>query len=173
MDDELTTPTPVRDAGPLGFARMSGLSIAGRDAAPWVTDFLNAAYYRRPVEDRDVDDLRAAFCVLTTYWHRKSSGRRLHAADVRAFHRAYGRERFDTAQSARGTLTHEQLLAGAAALLGDWFGAAYADGARRAWGIAFPTVEERDAYRPERRLEIARLGELTPESAPPDEQVWH
>jgi hypothetical protein len=174
MDEQTTAPTPAaRDAGPLGFARMSGLSIAGRDAAPWVTDFLNAAYYRRPVADRDVDDLRAALCVLTTYWYRKPSGRRLHASDVRAFHRAYGRDRFDTEQSGRGTLTRDQLLTGAAALLGDWFPAAYADDARRAWGIAFPTVSERDAYRPERRLDIARLGELTPETAPPSEQVWH
>jgi hypothetical protein len=31
----------------LRFARMSGSSIAGRDAAAWVTDFLNAAYLRR------------------------------------------------------------------------------------------------------------------------------
>ncbi len=61
-----------RPAGPLAFARMTGSSIAGRDAAPWVTDFLNAAYYRRPVTDRDVDDLRLAFCVLTTYWYRKA-----------------------------------------------------------------------------------------------------
>ena len=33
--------------GPLGFAQMAGSSIAGRSAAAWVTDFLNAAYYRR------------------------------------------------------------------------------------------------------------------------------
>src|SRR5262249_9034695 len=134
MTDELTT-AEARDVGPLGFARMSGLSIAGRDAAPWATDFLNAAYYRRPADERAVDDLRAAFCVLTTYWYRKSSGRRLHAADLRAFHRAYGRERFATGESARGTLSRAQLMSGAAELLGDWFPDAYADDARRAWGI--------------------------------------
>ena len=50
---------------------MTGSSIAGRDAAPWVTDFLNAAYYRRPVAGRQVDDLRLAFSVVTTYWYRK------------------------------------------------------------------------------------------------------
>jgi hypothetical protein len=111
--------------------------------------------------------------VLTTYWYRKASGRRLHAADLRAFHRAYGRERFATAESARGTLSRAQLDAGAAALLGDWFPAPYADDARRAWGIAFPTVQERDAYDPERRLALARLGELTPERAPLTAQVWH
>ena len=52
---------------------MTGSSIAGRDAAGWVTDFLNAAYYRRPVSERDVDDLRLAFAILTTYWYRRES----------------------------------------------------------------------------------------------------
>jgi hypothetical protein len=167
MADEFTA------AGPLAFARMSGFSIAGRDAAAWITDFLNAAYYRRPVEERDVDDLRAAFCVLTTYWYGKASGRRLHLTDVRAFHTAYGRERFATEHSDRGTLSRDQLLDGAAELLGDWFPDAYADGARRAWGIAFATVDERDAYEPERRMKLSRVGELTPEKAPPEEQTWH
>jgi hypothetical protein len=58
----------IDQPGLIGFAKMAGSSIAGRDAAAWVTDFLNAAYYRRPVGDRDVDDLRFAFSVLTTYW---------------------------------------------------------------------------------------------------------
>ena len=39
--------------------------------------------------------------------------------------------------------------------------------------MAFETVEERDAYEPEHRLKLARLGELTAESAPLEEQVWH
>ena len=162
-----------RPAGPLAFARMTGSSIAGRDAAPWVTDFLNAAYYRRPVTDRDVDDLRLAFCVLTTYWYRKAPARRLHITDLAAFHRAFAGQRFDTAMSGRGTLDRAQLLDGAAALIGGWFPAAYADDARRAWGIAFETLAQRDAYDPACRLELARLGALTPESAPRDEQVWH
>ena len=68
-DDEPAAPA----GGPLRFARMTGSSIAGRDAAPWVTDFLNAAYYRRPVAEREVDDLRLAFSVLTTYWYRKGA----------------------------------------------------------------------------------------------------
>lgn len=57
--------------GLVRFARMTGSSIAGRDAAFWVTDFLNAAYYRRSVDDREVDDLRLASGALTTYWYRK------------------------------------------------------------------------------------------------------
>jgi hypothetical protein len=150
-------------AGPLGFARMTGSSIAGRDAAVWVTDFLNAAYYRRAGEAREVDDLRLAFCVLTTYWHRHG---KLHLDDLGAFHRAFGKSRFES----RGTLARVALLEGGARLLGDWFPEAYAT--RRGWGIAFETQAERDAHEPERRLALARLGPLTPETAPRSEQVW-
>ncbi len=163
--------TKTSTTGPLGFARLSGSSIAARDAAPWVTDFLNAAYYRRAAAEREVDDLRAALCVLTTYWYRK--GGRLHVSDLPAFHRAYGRERFATELSERGTLTRAQLLDGAARLIGEWFPEAYADDARRGWGVAFPTADERDAYDPARRMDLAKLGELTPEAGPPAEQVWH
>lgn len=160
-------------AGVLRFARMTGSSICGRDAAPWVTDFLNAAYYRRRADDRNVDDLRLAFSVLTSYWYQRPGPKRLHASDLVPFHRAFGEHRFDTARSARGTLSREELELGGNALLGDWFADAYADDARRGWGIAFPTPEDRAAYDPEARLALARLGELTPESAPPAEQVWH
>jgi hypothetical protein len=170
VGDAATTPPP---AGPVGFARMSGTSIAGRDAAPWVTDFLNAAYYRRAPEERDVDDVRLAFSILTTYWYREASGRRLRFTDLRAFHRAFGEHRFDTQQSGRGLLSREQLLSGAARLLGGWFPDAYADADRRGWGIAFPTPEDRDAYDHDKRLRLTRIGELTPECAPPEEQVWH
>jgi hypothetical protein len=163
----------VPRSGPLRFARMTGSSIAGRDAAPWVTDFLNAAYYRRAVDERAVDDLRFAFAVLTTYWYNKDTQRRLHVTDLGAFHKAFGGERFDTEHSSRGTLSRAQLEEGAAKLLGDWFPEAYADDARRGWGIAFATVAERDAYNPERRRVLAKLGELTPESAPLAEQTWH
>jgi len=159
--------------GPLRFARMTGSSIAGRDAAAWITDFLNAAYYRRAAADPSVDDVRLAFCVLIDYWDRKAPGRRLHVTDLPAFHRAFGAHRFDTERSSRGTLSRQQLLDGADRLLGDWFADAYADDARRAWGIAFPTVEERERHDPAKRMELARLGPLTPESAPAEEQVWH
>jgi hypothetical protein len=158
----------TKTSSPFGFARMTGSSIAGRDAAPWVTDFLNAAYYRRAVDAREVDDLRLAFSILTTYWHRKD--RRLRLTDLPAFHGAFGRDRFDTEESTRGTLSRAQLLAGGAALLGDWFPDAYAG--RRAWGIAFETDAERDGYDPERRLALARLGELTPETTAREEQIW-
>src|SRR5450631_71793 len=58
LEEPGDTPAPadVPTTGLLRFARMAGSSIAGRDAAVWVTDFLNAAYYRRPAADRDVDD---------------------------------------------------------------------------------------------------------------------
>jgi hypothetical protein len=171
-----TSPDEPADAptsGPLRFARMTGSSIAARDAAAWVTDFLNAAYYRRPVDERDVDDLRLAFAVLTTYWYNKDTQRRLHVGDLAAFHRAFGGERFATERSARGTLSRAQLEEGAARLIGDWFAGAYADDARRAWGIAFATVADREAYDPARRLALARLGELTPATAPPAQRTWH
>lgn len=175
VDDPEPGPAPsaAKPGGPLRFARMTGSSIAGRDAAGWVTDFLNAAYYRRPVDERDVDDMRLAFAILTTYWYRRESPRRLRLTDLRAFHGAYGRQRFDTDLTRRGLLGRDQLLTGAAAVVGDWFPDAYADDARRAWGIAFPTVQERDTYDPARRLRLAKLGRLTPESAPPDRQTWH
>ena len=152
---------------------MAGSSIASPDAAPWITDFLNAAYFRRPLEGRDVDDLRAAFAVLATFWYRKTTGRRLRVTDLRAFHRAYGSRRFDTGRSSLGTLSRAELLEGANRLLGFDFAGAYADDARRGWGIAFPTVQELGDYDPERRMRVARLGPLTPESAAPEQQVWH
>jgi len=174
LDEPVAEDRPsVLRTGPLRFARMVGSSIAGGDAAPWVTDFLNAAYYRRPLEERDVDDLRLAFAILTTYWYRNASDRRLRVTDLAPFHRAFGAERFDTSESGRGVLNRRQLLDGAATLLGDWFPEAYADDARRGWGIAFPTVEEREAHVPERRMALARLDEPTPETAPAEEQVWH
>jgi hypothetical protein len=176
LDDEPTVGAPeaaVKPVGPLRFARMTGSSIAGRDAAGWITDFLNAAYYRRPVEERDVDDLRLAFAVLTTFWYRKERGHRLRITDLGPFHRAFGGHRFGTELSGRGLLTRGQLLEGSSALLGDWFPDAYVDGARRGWGIVFPTPAERVGYDPQPRMRLARLGELTPESSPPERQTWH
>src|SRR3954468_22451329 len=161
--EDMTTDTTTQP-GVLGFTKMAGSSIAARDAAPWVTDFLNAAYYRRPVEHRDVDDLRLAFTILTTYWYRTKPDGRLRVSDLRAFHRAFGSERF----AAGGRLDRDALLRGGRALLGDWF-----PGEHHAWGIAFPTVEELGAYDHSHRLKLARVGALTAESAPLDEQVWH
>ena len=100
-DDEGAAPA----GGPLRFARMTGSSIAGRDAAAWVTDFLNGAYYRRPVAEREVDDLRLAFSVLTTYWYRKGGRGRLRIPDLPAFHRAYGRP--SVRQTGHGPGAHE------------------------------------------------------------------
>jgi hypothetical protein len=157
----------------LHFARMTGSSIAASDAAGWITDFLNAAYYRRDPVSRDVDDLRLASTIVTTRWHRLGH-RRLRLGDVVPFHAAFGRERFvDSARSERGALGREQLLEGAGRLLGPWFADAYADAERRGWGIAFESSEERAAYDPEVRLRLARLGSSTPPEAPGREQTWH
>ncbi|MGH2897091.1 MAG: hypothetical protein ACRDMZ_00330 [Solirubrobacteraceae bacterium] len=158
---------------PVQLARMSGTSISAPDAVGWVTDFLNAAYYARRPELRDVGDLRLAFAILTTRWHQLGH-RRLRAPDVLAFHRAFFRERIlDAAHTPRGTLDREQLFAGAARLIGPWFGQAYLDDERRAHGIAFETLAARDAYRPEYRLRHAKLGDPTPPVLPRGEQVWH
>jgi hypothetical protein len=155
------------------LVRMSGTSISAPDAVGWVTDFLNAAYYARIPELRDVEDLRIALSILTTRWHRLGH-RRLHAHDVAAFHRAFGRARLrDHSDSPRGTLTREQLLAGAEQLFGPWFADAYLDDERRAYGIAFETLAERAAYKPEYRLRHAKLGAPTPPENPRKQQVWH
>jgi hypothetical protein len=152
---------------------MSGSSIAAPDAAGWVTDFLNAAYFSRPRDRRDVDDLRLAFAILTTRWQH-GGHRRLRAHDVLAFHRAFGRARFLVgSRSPRGTLDRDELLNGAAAALGAWFPEAYADPARRGWGIAFETRAELDAYVPESRLATAALGPASPPVAPRNDLQWH
>lgn len=155
------------------FVRLAGSSIAGPTAAGWLTDFLNAAYFRRSPSHRDLDDLRLANAIIATYWLRHAQ-RRLGAVDVIDFHRAFGRNRFlDGQRSPRGTLSRPQLLEGADRLLGAWFSAAFTDDARRGWGIVFPTEQERSAYQPEQRLRLARVGPLSPGIAPPHEQTWH
>lgn len=65
------------------------------------------------------------------------------------------------------------MLAGGRRLIGDWFPEAYADPARRGWGIAFESAEDRGGYDHSRRMSLARLGELTPECAAPEQQTWH
>jgi hypothetical protein len=147
--------------------RMGGSSIAAPGAAGWVTDFLNAAYYTRPSDSRDVADLRLAHGILNTYWARRG-GRRLGARDVPAFHRAFGSMR----RRSVGLLDGDALLRGAVRLLGDWFPAAWQDPGRRAHGVAFSTVAERDAYDPSLRLTHARLGPLEPPREPPERRPW-
>jgi hypothetical protein len=58
--DTQAEPAGALKTGPLRFARMSGSSIADRDAAPWVTDFLNAAYWWPPARARAARCSRAA-----------------------------------------------------------------------------------------------------------------
>lgn len=155
------------------LVRMSGTTISTPDAAGWVTDFLNAAYYARKPELREVEDLRIACAILATRWHRNGH-HRLHAHDVAAFHRAFFKDRIiDAVHSPRGTLDAEQLLHGASRLLGPWFAEAYADDERRAHGIAFEDDEDRASYRPEYRLRHSTLGDPTPPQNELSGQVWH
>jgi len=151
-------------AAPLRFGRMAGSSIAAPDAAGWVSDFLNAAYFQRPPGERDPADLRLAFGVLTTRWQQLA--RRLRLTDVLAFHRAFGPARLRHGLR----LEPDALLAGAARLNGQWFPEAWADDARRGWGIAFRTARERAEHDPGVRLRAAALGVLTPPRSP--DQHW-
>ena len=145
---------------PLTFARMPGSSITAPTAVGWVTDFLNAAFYARPVAEREVADLRLAFGILTTQWQRR--GRRLGALDVGAFARAYMGLRLGGGLR----LDDQALRTGAERLLGPWFAAAWEDPARRRHGIAFETVREAERFVPAQRLQDAALGPLTPPRAP-------
>src|SRR3954453_16027909 len=72
------------------FARMAGFPIAAPSAVGWVTDFINAGYYRRAQDTREINNPRVARWTLTTRGLRRG-GRRLHGHDVIDFHRAFGR----------------------------------------------------------------------------------
>lgn len=159
-------------SAPGRFVRMGGSTLASVGAAAWITDFLTASYYAKPRDRRDLNDLRVAFLVLTTYWHR-AGARQLGAADVARFHRALGTSRFRGTGGRTGTLDTASLLDGGARLLGDWFPDAAGDDDRRGWGIAFPTRADKDNHDPEVRLARARVGALTPPQAPEDQQIWH
>jgi hypothetical protein len=153
--------------GPLRFVRMAGSSIAAPSAAGWVTDFLNAAYYAHAETQREAQDLRLAFGIITTRW-ANLGGRRLDSRDVLALHRAYGRLRLRS----RGRLDRTALLAGASSLVGNWFEDSWHDDRRRGHGIAFRTLAAYESFRPERRLPHAALGPLTPPQMPPEQQHW-
>jgi hypothetical protein len=150
---------------------MVGSSIAAKDSTTWVLHFLSAVYYTKADDERELDDLRLAHAVLTTHWHRL--GRQLRGTDVHHFHQAFRRARGGGSHYPAGRLDREQLERGALQLHGDWFLEAYSDPARRAWGVAFESPAERDAYRPEDRLDTGALAELSPPVSEPGEQTWH
>jgi hypothetical protein len=162
----------LRAVGVHRTASLAGSTLAAPTAAAWVTDFINAAYYAKDPEDRDLDDLRLAFTVLTTYWNERGA-QRLGATDVLRFHRAFGTARFRGAGGRTGTLDRQALLDGGATLFGPWFPEAAVDLDRLGWGIAFPTVEAKRGHDPEVRLRRAQVGPLTPPRRPVHEQVWH
>jgi hypothetical protein len=150
-----------------GVARMVGSSIVSPGATSWASAFLMASFYRRPRGERAVEDLRLAHGVLATFWARE--GRRLRARDRTAFSDAFGKGGLSRV---RGSLDNEALKAGGARLLGGWFPEAWDDENRRAYGVAFPTVEERREFDPSARLHHARLRPLSPPTMPPAKQVW-
>ena len=167
-----TAAARLRRAEPVRLARRAGSTVAAPGAAVWVTDFLNAAYYAKPADARHLDDLRLAFAIQTTYWHRQG-GRRLGARDVWRFHDAFGSARLQGSGGRTGTLDRRALLRGADRLFGSWFSTAVEDPDRRGWGIVFPDAAAKAAHDPELRLRRAAVGELTPPTRPDDEQVWH
>jgi hypothetical protein len=166
------TPAAQPDRGPgiAQFAGMVGSSIAAKNSTDWVLHFLNAAYYAKADDDRELEDLRLAHAVLTTHWHRL--GRRLRTTDVHRFHHAFRLARDGGSHYPAGRLDRQQLERGSQELHGDWFLEAYADPERRGWGVAFESVDQRDAYRPEARLESGALAALSPPVSAPSEQTW-
>ena len=154
-----------RPAGPLAFARMTGSSIAGRDAAPWVTDFLNAAYYRRPRRPRR---RRPAARLLRPHHVLVPQGARPPAAHHRP--RApstapSAADRFDT----RGSRPRHPRPRAAARRRRRAARRLVPGGVRRRRAARLghrlrDARGERDAYDPACRLALARLGALTPES---------
>ena len=141
-------------------ARMAGSSIVAPSGIAWATRFLNAAFYARPREERSVDDLRFAHGVLSTLWLER--GRRLGARERRPLREAFGEAQLDAAA----------LRAGAERLLGDWFGAAWDDPARRAYGIAFRSEAERRSFDPGSRLRRGTLRALAGPRRPAERQTW-
>jgi len=161
----------LRGTRPTATARLVGTTVAAPTAALWITDFLNAAYYARDSQQRDLADLRLAFAIVTTFWHEQDH-RQIGARDVLRFHQAFGTARLERAGGGAGTLDREALLAGGDQLFGDWFSEAADDPARRGWGIVFRSVADKEAYDPAWRLDLAQPGPLAPPRAPEAEQVW-
>ncbi|MFO7959879.1 MAG: hypothetical protein R6U94_02895 [Nitriliruptoraceae bacterium] len=161
----------LRGTRPTATARLVGTTVAAPTAALWITDFLNAAYYAREDDERDLADLRLAFAIVTTFWHEQGH-RQIGARDVLRFHRAFGTARLQRAGGGAGTLDADALLAGGDELFGDWFSEAARDPARRGWGIVFRTLEEKEAHDPQMRLELAQPGPLAPPRAATADQIW-
>ena len=161
----------LRGTKPSATARLVGTTVAAPTAALWITDFLNAAYYARDDDERDLADLRLAFAIVTTFWHEQDH-RPIGARDVLRFHQAFGTARLKRAGGGTGTLDADALLAGGDRLFGDWFSDAARDPDRRGWGIVFRTVEDKRAHDPEARLDLARPGPLAPPRVATADQVW-
>lgn len=172
----LTGAVATRQIGRFAAARQLQLTgTATTDAAStfWARQLLNAAYFDHPEDERDPASMRLAIGVLNTWWQRHDY-RKVGPLDLPAFDRAFDRRlALAAAHIGRKPLSREELLAGAGRLLGNWFADAWADDERRAWGIAFETVADRDAYQPDRRVDVNAFGPLAPPRAPDHERTWH
>ena len=130
-------------SGPARVARIGRLDHRRADAAGWITDFLNAAYFHRAEAAggaRDVDDLRLALAVVTTAGTRRATGACAPPTSSPSTARSGATASSRPRARARGTLDPGPAPGRRGRLLGPWFAEAYADDARRGWGIAFPTV---------------------------------
>ena len=161
----------LRGTEPLKTVRQAGSTLAAPTAGLWITDLLNAAYYAKPAEQRDLVDLRLASSIVTTFWYEQGQ-RRLQARDVLRFHDALGTARLQRSGGHAGTLDTDALITGGNRLFGAWFADAARDPDLQGWGIVFQSVEDKERYVPELRLEPVELGPLAPPQAPMDEQVW-
>ena len=143
----------------------SAARVVDRDAVaagPWVTDFLNAAYYARPVAERAAATSASRTAILAT---RGTPRRAAGARDARpaAFHRAFGAIASPTA--AASTATRCSRAAPSCSGTGAPAPSATTGGARPR--IAAP-VRRRgaSAYEPESRATGGGLGALTAPAAP-------
>ena len=155
---------PITRARPRGWR---GRRSRPPDAAPWVTDFPNAAYYARPEGEREIDDLRLAFCArlhLLELDSAKASPDRPAGSTApsgrRRFRRDGGRGRPAARRPPRGRRPAS---------------ARGSRGLRRPGtprlGIVFESALQRVAHRPGRMAQ-RQVGELTPSSAAPGRRVW-
>ena len=167
----------VSASSQIRFARMAGSSIAG----PRRRRLGHRLPQRRLLparagRERDVDDLRLAFAILTTHWHalgRPAAARRRRRRRSTA---RSARDRFVDGRAPRaGRSTASSCSRAPARLLGDWFADAYADDDAARLGhrvrdrrrSAPPTTPSSGSRWP-------RLGAATrPRPRRPSEQIWH
>jgi len=139
-----------------GFGPVIASPIFDRDAAPWVTELLQAGYYALAPRRRALEHLRLVLATLTTYWYRKPGRVPVGASDLDAFRAAYGSEELGSARGLRGVLTRSQLELGARRLLGEWFVSCFGRPDCQGHGVVFESPAQRARYDPRARLALVQ-----------------